>query len=65
MNVKEMGVNTIIWISQDKNKLKKRKNDTGNVLNAHLVTTDFMGKEGVEGHVVEKCLFVWLPTLVS
>lgn len=31
----------------------------GNVLNAHVVTTDLMGNGGVEGHVVEKHPFVF------
>lgn len=59
MNVKEMGVEDIIWITKDKKQTKKRDNDTGNVLNAHVVTTDLMGNRRVEEHVVERRPFVW------
>lgn len=52
MNVKEMGVDAIIWTTKDKKQTKERDNDTGNVLNAHVVTTDLMGNRRVEEHVV-------------
>lgn len=36
----------------------KRENETGNVLNAHVVKKDSMGNRRVEGHVVERRPFV-------